>query len=94
MACEIFGAVRSDQGEGLDESLDIGVALLPNPFPKSRRVGVLTAGGGWGVLPVDSCAEVSFDVVLLPEGTLVEADRFLPSWWNRGNPVDLVVGSW
>lgn len=31
-------------------------------------------------------------MVQLPEETIGELDSLLPSWWSRGNPVDLVAG--
>jgi acyl-CoA synthetase (NDP forming) len=31
-------------------------------------------------------------VATLPKETIAELDGFLPPWWNRSNPVDLVAG--
>jgi len=55
-------------------------------------VGIVTDGGGWGVLAADACTEVGLEVVQLPDETIAEMDGFLPPWWSRGNPVDLVAG--
>ena len=76
----------------IDELFHIGAALARQPLPSGRRVGIVTAGGGWGVLAADACARVGLDVVELPEETVSELDAFLPSWWSRSNPVDLVAG--
>jgi len=89
-ACRQAGVIRA---EGLDDLLDIGLAFLRQPLPKGRRVGVVTSGGGWGVLAADASNERGFDVIPLPDEVLKELDGFLPAWWNRGNPVDLVAGS-
>lgn len=88
--CKQSGVIRA---KSLDEMLNIGLALLRQPLPKGRRIGIVTAGGGWGVLAADACAEFGFDVVKLPDATIRELDRILPAWWNRGNPVDLVAGA-
>ncbi len=88
--CKQAGVIRA---RDLDELLNIGVALLRQPLPPGRRVGIVTAGGGWGVLAADACAKLGLDVVSLPEETLMELDSFLPTWWNRGNPIDLVAGT-
>ncbi|MBN1614615.1 MAG: CoA-binding protein [Deltaproteobacteria bacterium] len=88
--CRQTGVIRT---EDLNEMLDIGVAFLRQPLPRGRGVGIVTAGGGWGVLAADACAEQGFDLVALPEETIAELDSFLPAWWNRGNPVDLVAGA-
>lgn len=96
-ADEIFAAVCKQSGiiraGNLHEMVNIGIAFLRQPLPRGRRLGIVTAGGGWGVLAADACMELGLDVVTLPEATLKELDAILPAWWNRGNPVDLVAGS-
>jgi acyl-CoA synthetase (NDP forming) len=89
-ACKQAGIIRAGS---LDEMLNIGIAFLRQPIPRSRKLGIVTAGGGWGVLAADACAERGFDLVKLPDEVIKELDTFLPAWWNRGNPVDLVAGS-
>jgi acyl-CoA synthetase (NDP forming) len=88
--CKQSGVIRATS---LDEMLNIGLAFLRQPLPRGRGLGIVTAGGGWGVLAADACAELGFDVVPLPEKTINELDKILPAWWNRGNPVDLVAGA-
>ena len=87
--CKQSGVVRA---KSLDDLLNIGIAFLRQPLPQGSRVGIVTAGGGWGVLAADACAELGFEVVSLPEETIMKLDSFLPAWWNRDNPVDLVAG--
>ena len=88
--CKQTGVIRV---KSLDEMLDTGLAFLRQPLPRGRGLGIVTAGGGWGVLAADACAELGFDVVQLPEDIIRELDKILPAWWNRGNPVDLVAGT-
>jgi len=88
--CKQSGVIRA---KSLDEMLNIGLAFLRQPIPKGRGLGIVTGGGGWGVLAADACAELGFDVVKLPDETIRELDKILPAWWNRGNPVDLVAGA-
>jgi acyl-CoA synthetase (NDP forming) len=61
-------------------------------LPRGRRVGIVTAGGGWGVLAADACAKLGLDVVQFPPETINELNSFMPAWWSHGNPVDLVAG--
>jgi acyl-CoA synthetase (NDP forming) len=93
----VFEGMRKQAGvirvRSLEELVDTGIAFLCHPMPKGRRVGILTAGGGWGVLAADACARLGLEVVSLPPETLRELDGLLPAWWNRGNPVDLVAGT-
>jgi acyl-CoA synthetase (NDP forming) len=87
--CRQSGVIRA---RNLDELVNTGIALLHQPLPRGRRVGILTAGGGWGVLSADACTELGLEVVALPAETIRELDTVMPAWWNRGNPVDLVAG--
>ncbi|MBN1662584.1 MAG: CoA-binding protein [Deltaproteobacteria bacterium] len=88
--CRQSGVIRAGS---LDELLHMGLAFLRQPLPKGRGLGIVTAGGGWGVMAADACEELGFDVVKLPDETIRELDKLLPAWWNRGNPVDLVAGA-
>lgn len=45
------------------------------------------------MLAADACARLGLDVIKLPEDVIKELDSFLPGWWSRNNPVDLVAGS-
>jgi acetyltransferase len=87
--CKQAGIIRV---RDIDEIFNVGTALLYQPLPRGKRVGILTAGGGWGVLGADACINAGLSVPQLPEETIKELDSLLPSWWSRGNPVDLVAG--
>jgi len=93
---EIFhGACRQaglTEVADVEELFDTITAFARQPIPRGRRVGIVSEGGGWGVLAADACAEFGLEVVDLPEHVLKQLDSFLPSWWSRGNPVDLVGG--
>ena len=88
-ACKQAGIVQVADTE---ELFDVAAAFAGQPLPRGNRVGVVTYGGGWGVLAADACAEFGLDVVRLPDDVMAELDSFLPSWWSRNNPVDLVAG--
>lgn len=93
----IFDAVCKQAGvcrvKNLQQMLNIGVAFVCQPLPKGRRVGIVTAGGGWGVMTADECISLGLDIPSLPLDTIKQLDTFLPNWWNRSNPIDLVNGS-
>jgi acyl-CoA synthetase (NDP forming) len=88
-ACRQAGVIRA---KDIDELRNVGISLFRQPLPQGNRVGIVTAGGGWGVLAADACARAGLDVVTLPDETIAELDGFLPPWWSRSNPVDLVAG--
>lgn len=87
--CRQAGIIRV---ASLDDLVDTGITFLGQPLPLGRRVAIITGGGGWGVLTADACAKLGLDVVILPPETIEELDKFMPAWWNRGNPVDFVGG--
>ena len=88
--CRQAGVIRVN---GLDELMNVGYGFLTNPLPKGKRVGIVTLGGGWGVLAADACAKQGLEVVKLSPEIIAEMDTFLPAWWSRNNPVDLVAGA-
>jgi acyl-CoA synthetase (NDP forming) len=68
-----------------------GAAGVENlPLPASNRVCIITLGGGWGVVATDLCKEYRLRVPPLPDRLVRELDKLLPSFWSRGNPIDLV----
>jgi acyl-CoA synthetase (NDP forming) len=81
------GMIEADTTE---EMLDIAKAFAAMPPPKGKRVGVLTWGGGWGVVTADALARHGLELVEFPEDVLKQLDAILPPYWSRGNPVDLV----
>ena len=88
-ACKQAGIIRV---QNLDEMLNVGCVFLGQPLPKGSRIAIITRGGGWGVLAADACARAGLEVAMLSEKVLNELDKYLPPWWTRSNPVDMVAG--
>ncbi len=90
----IFRAVCKQTGIveacNTQELIDCAKAFACYPLPKGNRVGIITRGGGWGVLAADACEENGLDVPELPRYLIREMDKLLPKYWNRKNPIDLV----
>ncbi|MBM3132996.1 MAG: acetyl-CoA synthetase [Chloroflexi bacterium] len=74
----------------VDEILDTAGALARQPLPRGRRVGILTGGGGPGVIATDACARAGLEIADLTAPTIAKLDKILPPRWPRGNPVDMV----
>jgi len=83
------GAVRA---ASLDQLIDFTSVLINQPLPRGKRVGILTLGGGWGVLAADALEVEGLTVTPLAPETITALDTILPPWWSRGNPVDTVAG--
>ncbi|WP_421908824.1 acetate--CoA ligase family protein [Methanolacinia petrolearia] len=59
-------------------------------YPKGGRVVVLTNAGGFAVLASDYAEKYGLNIIDLPTDVKEKFDGFLPSYWSRRNPVDIV----
>ncbi len=80
------GVIRADDD---DELCDVVVALLNQPLPRSNRVGILTIGGGLGVVAAEACEREGLNIAMLASSTVEKLDAYLPPRWSHGNPVDM-----
>ncbi len=81
------GVIRVEDEE---ELCDVVPALLNIPRPRGNRVGILTIGGGFGVVTAEDCEKEGLEIASLEPRTLEKMKAILPSRWTPGNPVDLV----
>ncbi|MEW6669993.1 MAG: CoA-binding protein [Thermodesulfobacteriota bacterium] len=72
------------------ELLDLSAGFSSLPLPRGSRVGIVTLGGGWGVVTADQCNERGLAVPDIPERIVRRIGGYLPPFWSRRNPVDLV----
>lgn len=54
------------------------------------RVGIVTNGGGAGVLAVDQLMDCGGELAALSADTITLLDRTLPANWSRANPADII----
>ena len=85
--CRQAGIVKVEQSMDL---LDLAAAFSSLPLPKGNRAGIMTLGGGWGVVTADLCNKYHLDVPDLSPGLIKKIDTLLPPFWSRSNPIDLV----
>jgi len=70
--------------------LDLSAVFSSLPLPKGNKIAIMTLGGGWGVVATDLCIENGLQVPKLNNTILSKLDSILPTFWSRGNPVDIV----
>jgi acetyltransferase len=81
------GILRVD---GLAELFD-AVETTARFGPVERaRVGIVTNGGGAGVLTVDQLLDCRGELAQLSAATIAKLDASLPSTWSHANPVDII----
>ena len=77
----------------LEEMFDVAAVVSSQPAPAGRRVGVLTNGGGPGILVADACEAAGLLVPELSDDTQAALRAGLPAQAATGNPVDVVASA-
>jgi acyl-CoA synthetase (NDP forming) len=86
-ACRQAGIVNAGVPS---ELLNLSAGFSSLPLPRGNRVGIVTLGGGWGVVTADQCSVRGLVVPSIPDHVVAAIDPHLPPFWSKGNPVDLV----
>ena len=73
----------------VEEMLNVASALIRQPLPKGRRVGIVTGGGGFGVVATDACRRFGLEIPPLKEDTIERLNKYMPPRWSHANPVDM-----
>lgn len=81
------GILRVD---GLSELFDAAEITARFPPLKRARVGIVTNGGGAGVLAVDRLIDCECEIADLAPATIERLDAGLPPTWSRANPIDII----
>ncbi len=74
----------------LEELFAAAETLARSVRIRGERIGVLTNGGGIGVLAVDRLIDLSGQLGTLAPETLAALDERLPATWSRSNPIDII----
>ncbi|MBM3156488.1 MAG: acetyl-CoA synthetase [Chloroflexi bacterium] len=79
------GVIRVNE---INELVEVAVALLGQPLPRGRRVGVLAMGGGMAVMAADAVRHEGLELPPLSSSTMEKLDALLSRRWPHANPVD------
>jgi acetyl coenzyme A synthetase (ADP forming)-like protein len=85
-----FRQAKVTEADDLQELFDF-VKIFDQPLPRGNRVGVITNGGGMGVLTADAINEQDMEIAEFSEQSKEALKKILPSYGNVGNPLDLVA---
>ena len=69
---------------------DCAEALGKMRRPIGGALGIITNAGGPGVMAVDAISSWNLEPATLSSETLARLNDFLPSYWSRSNPIDLM----
>jgi len=81
------GVIRVRNLEQLFYAAEVTTRFRPL---KSGRLGIVTNGGGAGVLAVDDLLDLGGSLATLGPQTLATLDAALPATWSHANPVDII----
>lgn len=81
------GAVRARTFGHLFAAAEI---LSPGKRARGNRLGIITNGGGAGVLAADRAGDLKVDLAAPSEASLEKLDAVLPPYWSRANPLDIL----
>ncbi len=81
------GAVRAQTFGQLFAAAEI---LSADTRAKGNRLGIITNGGGAGVLAADRAGDMDLDLPGPAQATLKALDEQLPAFWSRSNPIDVL----
>ncbi|MFN4271713.1 MAG: GNAT family N-acetyltransferase [Aliihoeflea sp.] len=76
--------------KGLGELFDAAETLARFRPLERARVGIVTNGGGAGVLAVDTLVDRGGELAELSPETVAALDKTLPATWSKANPVDII----
>ena len=86
--CYQNGIIEADNSSDL---IDLARAIRlfhPNNYPKGKRVGVFTGGGGAAVILSDIIERNGMELGVLQPKTIEKLNTILPPHWPHRNPID------
>ncbi|MEW6031747.1 MAG: acetate--CoA ligase family protein [Bacillota bacterium] len=80
------GVIRLADVDDLDDSVK---AFLHLPPMRGRRVAVISASGGGGIMAADACEDYGLELARFSPETMKGLRELYPSWMEPGNPLDV-----
>ena len=74
----------------IQELFDCAELMAKQAIPKGSGLAIMTNGGGPGVMAADALSSHGLEPVSLTEETIRRLDAFLPPFWSRANPIDIL----
>ena len=74
----------------ISELFDCAELMAKQPLPAGPGLGIITNGGGPGVMAADSLSPYGMEPVPLSQETIKKLNAILPPYWSRSNPVDIL----
>lgn len=85
-AFESAGVIRLIDVDDMDDTVK---AFLHLPPMRGKRVAVVSASGGGGIMAADACEDYGLELAVFSERTMAALREIYPSWMEPGNPLDV-----
>jgi acetyltransferase len=72
------------------ELFDAAEVLDSKRLPAGPRLAIVTSAGGPGVMATDALIHLGGELAELSEESMKQLNAFLPPYWSKANPVDLL----
>jgi acetyltransferase len=82
-----LGVLRVDEIEDLFNCAGV---LSSRNLPGGSRLAIVTNAGGPGVMTADAVIDYGGAVAELSNESMQTLDDYLPSYWSKGNPIDIL----
>jgi len=72
------------------ELFDAAEVLDSKRLPAGPRLAIVTAAGGPGVMATDALIDLGGELAKLSDESMKQLNAFLPPYWSKANPVDVL----
>ncbi len=72
------------------ELFDAAEVLDSKKLPAGPRLAIVTAAGGPGVMATDALIDLGGELAKLSDESMKQLNAFLPPYWSKANPVDVL----
>lgn len=85
-----FNQAKIIEADDLEELFDF-IKIFSQPLPKSSAIGVITDGGGLGILAADAIEDNGLQIATFSEKTNKLIRAVIPKYANVNNPLDIIA---
>lgn len=94
---EVFSAALKRCGvlrvDNIQQLFDMAIVLGKQPRPKGDRLAIISNAAGPSILATDALISSGGRIATLSSNTISKLNEFLPPYWNRDNPIDLLANA-
>ncbi len=91
----VYDAVLAESGAirvaSVEEMFDLCKGFVSLPYPRGKRLAIVTNSGGPGILAADQAEKAGLEVSAIRPEQITELSGFLPANCSLNNPIDLTV---